>query len=220
MKTQILLPSLMLMACASCASRTKPLVTVYPASVPAATLTGPVRHAEVVRSYHVGRYVDPQHADLMHEQHSFYRVESSARWNLRPGLAAEQGGVGPYADAAFSPAPSSDAIVAELNRQKEVTERVMREASQLAASYAELQRVIKDMSVVAKNHGWMAPKVLESERRVKELETELRQLSTTLSTPVPVTGMTTNVPSAEVSALLDPLFSLPTVWSNKPTVVR
>jgi len=164
---------------AACASRPMPQVVVRPLAPPAVEPVESVRYAEVIRAYHIGRYVDPNQPDVMHEQHPVFRVEAYSRWNLKPGDPCAPGAVllNPPRDAAFSPAPTSDAILAELNRQRDATERVMREASQLARSYDELQKVIKDMTVVAKNHAWMGGRILNAERRVVELEAELRKLN-------------------------------------------
>jgi Ni/Co efflux regulator RcnB len=170
---------ILLLIVTSCASRTKTQVTVRPMLVPAVEPAESVRHTETVRAYHIGRYVDPNHPDVMHDQHPIFRVEARSRWNLKPGNLCAPGAVllNPPQDAAFSPTPASDAVAAEMNRQKEATERVMREASQLAQSYEELQKVIKDMSVVAKNHAWMGGRILSAERRVGEIEAELRKLN-------------------------------------------
>lgn len=177
----------LLLVVTSCASRPKPQVTVRPMPAPVIEPVDSVRFTEVIRAYHIGRYVDPHHPDVMHEQHPVFRVEAVARWNLKPGDPCAPGAVllNPPRDAAFSPPPASDAVVAEMNRQKDATERVMREASQLARSYEELQKVIKDMSVVAKNHAWMGGRILNAERRVGELEAELRKFNTP---PAPTTN--------------------------------
>jgi hypothetical protein len=170
---------ILLLVVTSCASRPKPKVTVRPMPAPAVESAESVRYTEIIRAYHIGRYVDPNHPDVMHEQHPVFRVEAHSRWSLKPGDPCAPGAVlqNPPRDAAFSPPPTDDALAAEMNRQKEATERVMREASQLARSYEELQKVIKDMAVVAKNHTWMGGRILSAERRVGELEAELRKLN-------------------------------------------
>src|SRR5689334_52357 len=194
-----LLPLLLVFT--SCVSRPKsPTVVLTPAPAPATESLDSLRYAEVVRSYYVGRYVDPNHSDVLHEQHPFYRVESTARWNLHPGTTGP-GLLNPPRDPAYAPAPSNDAIVGELNRQKEATQRVMNQAAQLAGSYTELQQVIKDMTVVAKNHGWMGTRIVEAERRVQELELELRKLNAVVSA---VTNET-RVPPSVVALPADPL---------------
>ena len=178
---------ILLLVVTSCASRPQPQVTVRPMPAPAVEPAESVRYAEIIRAYHIGRYVDPNHPDVMHEQHPLFRVEANSRWNLKPGdpCAPGEALLNPPRDAAFSPPPTDDALAAEMNRQKEATERVMREASQLARSYEELQKVIKDMTVVAKNHAWMGGRILSAERRVGELEAELRKLN---APPAPATN--------------------------------
>jgi hypothetical protein len=42
-----------------------------------------VRTPETVKAYPVGRYVDPNVPDQMHERHTIYRRERSAQWNYR-----------------------------------------------------------------------------------------------------------------------------------------
>jgi hypothetical protein len=182
---------------ASCASRPVPRVVIKPLSPPADQPVESVRFTDVIRAYHIGRYVDPNHADLMHEQHPVFRVEAHSRWNLKPGEPYAPSNVllNPPRDAAFSPSPTNDMILAELNRQKDATERIMREASQLARSYEELQKVIRDMSVVANNHSWMGGRILSAERRVGELELELRKLN---APPAPTTN---EVHSSSIEAL-------------------
>jgi len=177
----------LLLVVTSCATRPKPQVTVRPMPASVVEPVDSVRFTEVIRAYHIGRYIDPNHPDVMHEQHPVFRVEALSRWNLRPVDPCAPGAVllNPPRDAAFSPPPANDAVVAEMNRQKDATERVMREASQLARSYEELQKVIKDMSVVAKNHAWMGGRILSAERRVGELEAELRKLN---APPTPITN--------------------------------
>jgi hypothetical protein len=44
---------------------------------------------EQVKAYSIGRYVDPNHPDTLHERHTIYRREQTAHWNL-----ATTGGIG------------------------------------------------------------------------------------------------------------------------------
>jgi hypothetical protein len=166
----------------SCASQRPPQLIVRPLLAPAVDPTDAVRYAEVIRSYHVGRYVDPNHPALMHEQHPVYRVEASTRWNLRPGSSSFANSFNPPPDAAFVPPPTNDVVLAELSRQRDATERVIREAVQLARSYGELQQVIKDMTEVAKNHTWMRARLVNVEQRFAGIEKELRRLAEAPST--------------------------------------
>lgn len=43
-----------------------------------------VRTDEVTKAYPVGRYVDPDLPDVMHERHTIYRREQAPDWNLHP----------------------------------------------------------------------------------------------------------------------------------------
>lgn len=191
MKYLALIP---LVLVASCASRPKPQVAVRPLPAPATEPIGDVRYAEVVRAYHVGRHVDPNHPMAMHEHHPVYRVEASANWNLHPGplrLAATNV-LNPPLDAAFSPPPVNDAVIAEIGRQREATERVLDEARRLAQSHEAFQRVLQQMQTVVTNQVRLSTRLAETERRVTEFAKDLQRLAT------PATALTTNdVPAAE-----------------------
>jgi hypothetical protein len=178
---------------ASCASQPKRYV--FQDTLPAPVAKPTVRYPEMIRTYVVGPYVDPNHSDRMHARHPMYRVEESARWDLHPGPygVAITGPVNPPLDAAFSPPPTNDVVLAELNRQREATERVMGEALRLARSYDELQKVINEMKSFATNHLEMRARVANTERRVTEFETELRKLAA--SPPQPPTPATNDVPA-------------------------
>ena len=182
MKLIALIPLLFIV---SCASRPTPKIVVNPLPSPAIEPIESVRHAEVIRAYHIARYVDLNHPDVMHEQHPVYRVEAHTRWNLKPGNSHSPGvsPLNPPKDAAYSPPPTNDVVLAELNRQKSATERVMREAFQLARSYDELQKVIKDMTSVAKNHVFMNARLVNAEHRVAEFEKALQKLTAQPATP-------------------------------------
>ena len=43
-----------------------------------------VRRPEIVKAYPVGRYIDPNFPDQIHERHTVYRRENAAEWNYRP----------------------------------------------------------------------------------------------------------------------------------------
>jgi len=164
---------------ASCASR--PQLVVRPAPPAAVEPLEAVRYAEVVRAYHIGRFIDPNHPEAMHEQHPVYRIETTARWNLHPGSASTANLLNPPPDAAFAPPPSSDAVIAEMNRQHEATARVMSEAARLSRSYEELQNIFSQMKTVARNNALLGARVATTEQRVADFGRELEKLSTTPS---------------------------------------
>ena len=164
---------------ASCASR--PQLVVRPAPPAAVEPVEAVRYSEVVRAYYVGRFVDPNHPETMNEQHPVYRIETSARWNLHPGPANTINLLNPPPDAAFAPPPTNDAVIAEMNRQREATERVMSEAVRLSRSYEELQNIFSQMKTVARNNALLGARVATTEQRVTDFGKELEKLSTTSS---------------------------------------
>ena len=164
---------------ASCASHPQPVVR--PAPPAAVEPVEAVRYSEVVRAYYIGRFVDPNHPETMHEQHPVYRIETSARWNLHPGSAHTANLLNPPPDAAFAPPPANDAAVAEMNRQREATERVMSEAARLSRSYEELQNIFSQMKNVARNNALLGARVANTEQRVADFGRELEKLSTTPS---------------------------------------
>ena len=166
---------------ASCASR--PQLVVRPAPPAAVEPVEAVRYSEVVRVYYVGRFVDPNHPETMHEQHPVYRIESSAKWNLHPGPASTVNLLNPPPDAAFAPPPTNDVVIAEMNRQREATALVMQQAVRLAQSYQELQKVFGEMKSVAQNNALLNARLTATEQRVTDFGKELENFSTSPSPP-------------------------------------
>ena len=168
---------------ASCASR--PHLAVRPLSAPAVGPVEAVRYGEVVRAYHVGRSVDPDHPEMMEEEHPVFRVEVSARWNLHPGSPETANRLNPPPDAAFGPPPTNDVVIAEMNRQRETTALVMQQAARLAQSYNELQKVFVEMKNVARDNAILGARLANTEQRVAEFEKELQKIT---ASPLPSTN--------------------------------
>jgi hypothetical protein len=87
-----------------------------------------VRVSETLKSYPVGRYVDPTDSNVMHEAHVVYRKEAGSSWNLNPN-APTVVPLGPVL-AVADPAKALSPLPAEL-------ERKMAEQNQLVASLIE-----------------------------------------------------------------------------------
>ena len=188
MKSLALIPLVFVAACAS----SRPQLIVRPAPSAVVEPIESVRYSEVVRAYYIGRFVDPNHPDTMHEQHPVYRIESSARWNLHPSSAHTANLLNPPPDAAFAPPPTNDAMVAEINRQREATGRGNSEAARLSRSYEELQNIFSQMKNVARNNALLGARVANTEQRVADFGRELEKLSITPS--VQSNGMPAFVP--------------------------
>jgi hypothetical protein len=178
MKYFAFLPLLLVAACAS-----RPQLVVRPLPPSAVEPIETVRYGEVVRAYHVGRYMDPNHPETMHERHPVYRVETSARWNLHPGPPGTANLLHPPPDAAFAPPPTNDVLIAEMNRQRETTARVMLEAARLAQSYGELQGVLTELKHVVHTSALVNQRLATNEARLIELERNIQTLSTAPPTP-------------------------------------
>lgn len=143
MKTDVLVACAAVALCAGCTTlQTKP-ETVAAAPPPAviapevAPVSGTdldqsnaenVRVGESLKSYPVGRYVDPNDSNVMHEAHVVYRKEAGSSWNLNPN-APTAVPLGPVV-AVADPAKTPDPLPAEL-------EQKMAEQNQLVASLIE-----------------------------------------------------------------------------------
>jgi len=141
MKTVCLIPLLFLSACS-----TTPKLVLRPQQPPTAADNSAVRYPEIVRAYHFGRYADPNDDLVMHEQHTVFRVEENTRWDLHPGPAhtglASLLSSKPH-DAAFSPAPVNDAILAEVNSQRLATTQIMLQARTLSSAMMQFQTALQ-----------------------------------------------------------------------------
>jgi len=138
MKTIYLLPLLFLAACS-----TAPKLGLRPQPPPPAADNSTVRYPEIVRAYHFGRYADPNDDLVMHERHIVFRVEQNNRWNFQSG-PADASLLSPMPrDAAFSPAPVNDAILAEVNSQRLATAQIMGQARTLSSAMMQFQTALQ-----------------------------------------------------------------------------
>ena len=187
MKLFYLIPLLFLSACA-----TTPKLALRPLPSPPADDSA-VRYPEVVRAYHIGRYVDPNDDLVLHEQHALYRVEENTRWDFQPLRAATVSPVFsiPH-DAAFSPAPVNDAILAEVNSQRLATTQIMLQAQTLSAALAQFQNALSQTKTNLKETARLRASVNEMKQRLDTLESASGQLP---ATPI----STTNEPPDSLS---------------------
>jgi hypothetical protein len=190
MKTFYFIPLLFLTACS-----TTPKLTLRPQQPPSATDNSVVRYPEVLRAYHVGRYADPNDDLVMHEQHVLYRVEDNTRWNLhpgRPGCAAAVPAVPPPRDAAFSPTPVNDAVLAEVNAQRLATFQIMTQARTLSSELAQVQAALQQVRTNLAEGAVLRVAVIQMKRRLDALEAAQTQSP-------PPTNFPTNEPPDSLS---------------------
>lgn len=191
MKSFYILPLLFLSACS-----TAPKLALQP--LPSSNLAAnTVRYPETIRAYHFGRYVDPNDNLVMHEQHTVYRVEQNARWDLRPLQATTMSPVDPASpettearDVAFYPTPINDAILAEVNAQRLATAQIMRQSRILAISLAEFQSALAQ----TRTNLYQTAQLRVT---VNELQKRLDALTTTPAVPAELS--TTNEPNDPLS---------------------
>lgn len=108
-----------------------------------------VRVGETLKSYPVGRYVDPADPNVMHEAHVVYRKEAGASWNLNPN-APTVVPLGPtlaVADPAKTPAPLPAELEQKMAEQNQLVatlieqnEALTQELGKLGAQLAELRQ--------------------------------------------------------------------------------
>jgi hypothetical protein len=173
MKTFYLIPLLFLSACST------PKLALRPQQPLPAAGNSAVRYPEVVRAYHVGRYADPNDELVMHEQHAVFRVEENTRWDLHPGTGS--GSTTLPRDAAFSPAPVNDDILAEVNSQRLATAQIMMQSRTLSSALMQFQSALQQTRTNFQQTAMLRAAVSDMKQRLDALETAQGQ-SPTLST--------------------------------------
>jgi hypothetical protein len=166
MKILRLIPLMFLTACS-----TTPKLTLRPQQPPSAADNAAVRYPDTVRSYHFGRYVDPNDSLVMHEKHVMYRVEENSRWDLHPHQTDNT--VFQFTsppDSAFAPIPTNDAILAEVNAQKLATARIMAQAKDLASALAQFQVVLQQTRTNFQEMAILRASVVQMKKQLDALE--------------------------------------------------
>lgn len=180
MKT--IVPVLLVSLAVGCATKPKPVLGLRPFNPPTTPVDVSLRHGEAVHTYHVGRLIDPVHPEIMHEAGAFHRVEQPARWNLRPGLAPSAGSMTtpPSPDSAATRWQGDDALVAEINRQKEITAAVLAQANRLNMTLEQLGSAMAAMQAAVRSQAELAD-------RLRQLEEKLHSTGSPTSSDQPAT---------------------------------
>ena len=170
MKIFYFIPLIFLTACS-----TAPKLTLLPQQPPPSSGdNSAVRYPEVVRAYHLGRYVDPNDDLVMHEDHVVYRVEQNTRWNFHPDRA-DFLAVPVARNAAFSPVPVNDAILAEVNSQRLATVQIMIQARILSAALTQFQNTLQQAKTNFQETASLRATVNAMKLRLDALETPQTQ---------------------------------------------
>ena len=146
--------------CAGCetmqkktAAATAPLPPPAPAVAPVSgtdldqTNAEKVRVGETLKSYPVGRYVDPVDSSVMHEAHVVYRKEAGASWNLSPNAptVVPLGPVLAVADPAKTPGPLPAELEQKMAEQNQLVASLIEQNDALAKELAKLGKEIADL---------------------------------------------------------------------------
>lgn len=180
MKQLLLLPLLLLSACASHPPKK---VTVAPAT----PLGRPVRSDGLrfdnqLREYRVGRYVDARDPLVMHEGHPVYRVETGARWDFRPDNGASLRRRHTVQPPSVS---ANDAVVAEVNKQRAATRAFTEQTAALNQKLTELGEAVGQTQEIAKQNLALKRDVAVLRENLDALDAQLRQRKPAASLPAP-----------------------------------
>ena len=135
-----------------------------------------VRYAENIKAYPLGRYVDPNNRRIMHEGHSIYRVETTAKWNLHPNelVSLPTGPVAHVRDSARQPSTVGDELFAELNQQKAATRAVIQGGQAVSQKLGELAGRLQQTQEIAAQNSQLRQEINTTRQRLDALEESLR----------------------------------------------
>ncbi len=179
MKKLLLLPLLLLTACATHSHKK----TIAPATPPGRPVSSNgLRTADQLSEYRLGRYVDRRDPLVMHEGHPVYRIESSARWDLRPNNSPSL----PRHDVVQTPNVSAnDAVVAEVNKQRAATRAFTEQTATLNQKLNSLGEVVGQTQEVAKQNLELKRDVTALREQLDRLDTQFRERKAPASSPSP-----------------------------------
>jgi hypothetical protein len=189
----IFIPLLLLSACAG----KKPVIVRMPPAVPGTILATDdmesVRYGENLKAYPVGRYIDPNDGLVMHEAHTVYRVETTAKWNLHPSapVTIPSGPVVGIIDPAHKDSPLTPEVVAEVNRQKAATTALMVQGQRMNQALNQLSQTLSATAQVSVENAQLKNEMTSNEKRRDALEADFRKAQTEApftTSPVPTKG--------------------------------
>jgi hypothetical protein len=141
-----------------------------------------LRTADQLSEYRLGRYVDRRDPLVMHEGHPVYRIESSARWDLRPNNSSSLSRRNVVQPPNVS---ANDAVVAEVNKQRAATRAFTEQTATLNQKLNSLGEVVGQTQEVAKQNLELKRDVAALREHLDRLDTQLREHKTPASAPSP-----------------------------------
>jgi hypothetical protein len=179
MKSPVIL--LCLFTLSACETQRQSVVHMTAASVPGTTLSPEgmesVRYAENLKAYPLGRYIDPNDPDVMHEAHTIYRLETTAKWNLHPQDSPVSSIPAVHnQDSASAPVLLRDELAVELNRQREATKIIIQSGQTITQKLNDLASAVQKTRQIAENTAQRQSEMDSTIQNLKSLEEELRKL--------------------------------------------
>ena len=179
MKQLLFIPLVFLAACASQAPHK---ITVAPTVTGEPVPSDGLRTSEQLKEYRLGRYVDARDPFVMHEGHPLYRVETSARWDLRSNSGASS----PRRNAVQPPSVSAnDAVVAEVNKQRAATRAFTEQTAALNQRLSALNEAVGQTQEIAKQNLELKRDVATLREQLDALDAKLRERKPATSAPSP-----------------------------------
>jgi hypothetical protein len=166
---------------AACASHPRKIVT-SPAPVGTPVGSNGLRTNEQLKEYRLGRYVDARDPFSMHEGHPLYRIETSARWDLRPINDATLPRRNVVQPASVS---TNDAVLAEVNKQRAATRAFTEQTAALNQRLTELGQAVEQTREVAKQNLELKRDVATLRTQLDALDVKLRDRKPAASSPSP-----------------------------------
>ena len=157
MRTKLLLlvPALALAGCQALMTKqtatAPPPIESAPAPVAGTDLdqsnSEKVRMSESLKAYPVGRLVDPNDPNLMHEAHTVYRREAGTNWNLNPNAptVVPLGPVLAVADPAKTPGLLPAELEQKIAEQNQLMASLIEQNEALSGQLAKLTKDVAEM---------------------------------------------------------------------------
>lgn len=114
-------------------------------------LTESVRFQEQVKAYPVGRYIDPNDPNILHEAHVLYRREQPARWNrtLQKPTVLPLGPTFAVVDPALLKSPISETLERAFVEQTELMKQLQEQNEALDQKISTLEEQLKTLNTAS-----------------------------------------------------------------------
>jgi hypothetical protein len=101
-----------------------------------------LRSQEQLKAYPVGRYMDPNNPNIMHEAHTIYRLEKPSKWNQKPNkpIVVPLGPTYAITDPNHMKSPISEALEQALLAQTEIMQELQDQNKKLLSRIELLEK--------------------------------------------------------------------------------